>query len=106
MERGVKSTSKKHETSIHHHGLMKLLVVHALRKQGSSWKQILQQNVSQEGVSKSIEEQETEACSEGSSRNKMERKGKAKGRSEGVKKLMLHLVHPNLFIDWTRISLL
>jgi hypothetical protein len=44
MVRGVKSTSKKPKTSIHHHGLMKLLVVHALRKQGSSWKQLLQQN--------------------------------------------------------------
>jgi hypothetical protein len=78
MVRGVKSTSKKLETSIHYHGLMKLLVFHALRKQDSGWKQILQQNVSQEGVSKSIEEQETEACSEGSSRNKMERKGNEK----------------------------
>jgi hypothetical protein len=44
MVRGVKSASKKPETNIHHHGLMKLLVVHALRKQGSSWKQLLQQN--------------------------------------------------------------
>lgn len=68
MVRGVKSSSKKPENSIHHHGLMKLLVVHALRKQGSIWKQLLQQKFSQEGVSKSIEEHETKACSEGSNR--------------------------------------
>ena len=73
MVRGVKSTSKKPETSIHHHGLMKLLVVHALRKQGSIWKQLLQQKFSQEGVSKSIEEHETKACTEGSSRKTRER---------------------------------
>jgi hypothetical protein len=77
MVRGVKSTSKKPETSIHHHGLMKLLVVHALRKQGSSWKQLLQQKFSQEGVSKSIEEHETEACSEGSSRKTKKKKGRS-----------------------------
>jgi len=78
MVRGVKSTSKKLETSIHHYGLMKLLVFHALRKQGNSWKQLLQQNFSQEGVSKSIEEHETNPCSEGTSRKT--RKGKTKGR--------------------------
>jgi hypothetical protein len=33
MVRGVKSASKKPETSLYHHGLMKLLVVHELRKQ-------------------------------------------------------------------------
>jgi hypothetical protein len=32
MVRGVKSSSKKPETSLYHHGLMKLLVVHELRK--------------------------------------------------------------------------
>ena len=53
---------------------MKLLVVHALRKQGSSWKQILQKTFAQEGVSKSIEEHETKACSEGSNRKTKEKK--------------------------------
>jgi hypothetical protein len=75
----VKLTSKKTETSIHHHCLMKLLVVHALRKQGSSWEQLLQHKFSQEGVSKSIEEHETEACSEGSSRKTNKNKGKKLG---------------------------
>ena len=42
MVRGVKSTSKKPETSRHHHGLVKILVVHSLRTQGGSWKQLLQ----------------------------------------------------------------
>jgi hypothetical protein len=78
MVRGVKSTSKKPKNSIHHHGLVKLLVVHGLRKQGNSWKQLLQQKFSQEGVSKSIEEHETKACSEGSSRKTKERKIKGK----------------------------
>jgi hypothetical protein len=32
MVRGVKYASKKPETSLYHHGLMKLLVVHELRK--------------------------------------------------------------------------
>jgi hypothetical protein len=56
MVRGVKSASKKPETSLHHHGLIKLLVVHALRTQGGSWKQLLQQNFGEEGMSKSVEE--------------------------------------------------
>jgi hypothetical protein len=55
MVRGVRSVSKKPETSLHHHGLIKLLVVHALRTQGGSWKQLLQQNFAQERMSKSVE---------------------------------------------------
>jgi hypothetical protein len=42
MARGLRSVSKKPETSLHHHGLIKLLVVHALKTQGGSWKQLLQ----------------------------------------------------------------
>jgi hypothetical protein len=42
MVRGVRSVSKKPETSLNHHGLIKLLVVHALRTQGGSWKKLLQ----------------------------------------------------------------
>jgi hypothetical protein len=41
MVRGVMSTSKKPETSVYHHGMMKLLVVHELRKQDSIWKKLL-----------------------------------------------------------------
>jgi hypothetical protein len=41
MARGVRSTSKKIETSLYHHGLMKLLVVSELKKRGSSWKQFI-----------------------------------------------------------------
>jgi hypothetical protein len=86
MVRGVKSTYKKLENSLYHHGLMKLMVVHALIKQGRSWKQLLQQNFSQDGVSKSVEEHETEACSEESGRKlkdreSREKKTKSKGAS-------------------------
>jgi hypothetical protein len=42
MARGVRPVSKKLETRLHHHGLIKLLVVHALKKQVGSWKQLLQ----------------------------------------------------------------
>jgi hypothetical protein len=86
MVRGVKSTYKKPKTSIHHHGLIKLFFLHALRKQGNSLKQLLQQIFSQEGVSKSTEEHETKACSEGSSRkrNEEKRKGKKLGGEEAL----------------------
>jgi hypothetical protein len=84
MVRGVKSTSKKPETSIHHHGLTKLLVVCALRKQGSSWKQLLQQKISREGMFKFVEEQETEVHSEGSSRKTRKNKGKKLGGEEAI----------------------
>jgi hypothetical protein len=67
MARGVRSVSKKPETSLHHHGLIKLLVVHALKTQGGSWKQLLQQSFAQE-KSKSVETQEAGTHSEGSSR--------------------------------------
>jgi hypothetical protein len=40
MVRGVKASSKKLETSLYHHGLMKLIVVHELRKQDNSWKKL------------------------------------------------------------------
>jgi hypothetical protein len=54
MVRGVKSASKKPETSLYHHGMMKLLVVHELRKIDSSCKKLLTEKISQE-FSKSIE---------------------------------------------------
>jgi hypothetical protein len=84
MVRGVKSSSKKPKISLHHHILMKLLVVHALKKQGSSWKQLLQQNFAQEGMSKYVEEQETEVHSEGSSRKTKKKKGKKLGGEEST----------------------
>ena len=67
MVRGVRLVSKKPETSLHHHGLIKLLVVHALRTQGGSWKQLLQHNFSQ-GISKFVEVQEVGIHNEGSRR--------------------------------------
>jgi hypothetical protein len=70
MGRGVRSVSKKPKTSLHHHRLIKLLVVHALRTQGGSWKHLLQQNFSQ-GISKSVEIQEAGIHSEGSRRKAM-----------------------------------
>ena len=52
---------------------MKILVFHALMKQGSSWYQLLQQKFSQEGMSKSVEEQKIEVHSEGSERKEKEK---------------------------------
>jgi hypothetical protein len=54
MVRGIKSAYKKLETSIYHHGLMNLVVVHELRKRGNSWKKLLTHYFSQEDVSKSM----------------------------------------------------
>jgi hypothetical protein len=41
MVRGVNYVSKNPETSLYHYGLMKLLVVHELRKRDRSWKKLL-----------------------------------------------------------------
>jgi hypothetical protein len=92
MVRGVRSVSKKPETSLHHHGLIKLLVVHALRTQGGSWKQLLQQNFAQEGISKSVETQEAGIHSEGSRKKGKERQ--KEGHQE-VKKTLLCPTHPS-----------
>jgi hypothetical protein len=82
MARGVRSVSKKPETSLHHHGLIKLLVVHALKTQGGSWKQLLQQSFTQE-KSKSVETQEAGTHSEGSSRKaKKDRKMTSGGEED------------------------
>jgi hypothetical protein len=54
MARGVKYSSNKPKTSIYHHGLMKLLVVHELRKRGCSWKKLLTHDFVQEDVSKYV----------------------------------------------------
>jgi hypothetical protein len=64
MVRGVKFSSKKPKTNLYHHGLMKLLVVHELRKRGNSWKKLLTENIAQEEVSKSMEENVTGECSQ------------------------------------------
>jgi hypothetical protein len=63
---------------------MKLLVFHALRTQGSSWKKLLQQNFSKEGMSKSIEEQETKIHSEGSNRKAKKEKGNKLGGEQAT----------------------
>jgi hypothetical protein len=84
MARGVRSVSKKPETSLHHHSLIKLLVVHALKTQGGSWKQLLQQSFTQE-KSKSIETQEVRTHSEGSKRKaKKDRKMTSGGKEDTV----------------------
>jgi hypothetical protein len=83
MERGVRSVSKKPETSLHHHGLIKLLVVHALRTQGGSWKQLLQQNFAQ-GISKSVEIQEVGIHSEGSSKKEKKDRRTTSGSKIGT----------------------
>jgi hypothetical protein len=43
MVRGVKSLSKTEKTSIYHQGLIKMLVLHELRKQRISWKTLITQ---------------------------------------------------------------
>jgi hypothetical protein len=50
MARGVRSTSKKIETSLYHHGLMKLLVVSELKKRGSRWKQFITRDFTLEEI--------------------------------------------------------
>jgi hypothetical protein len=65
MVRGVKSASKKLETSLYHHGMMKILVVHELRKWDISWKKFLTENFSHE-TSKPVEGSVTGEQSKGS----------------------------------------
>jgi hypothetical protein len=48
MVRGVKSLSKTEKTSIYHQGLIKMLVIHEIRKQGFSWKTLITQHLSTE----------------------------------------------------------
>jgi hypothetical protein len=63
---------------------MKLLVVHELRKRGSSWKKLLTENFAQEEVSKSVEENVTGECSKESGRKKGGSKNKRKKPSNEV----------------------
>jgi hypothetical protein len=44
MVRGVKSLSKTEKTIIYHQGLIKMLVLHELRKQRISWKTLISQH--------------------------------------------------------------
>jgi hypothetical protein len=81
--RGVKSTYKKPETSLYHHGMMKLLVVHELRKQDSSWKKFLTKNYAQE-ISKSVEGSVTGEHSKGSDRKKGDRINKGQKYSNKI----------------------
>jgi hypothetical protein len=46
MVRGVKSLSKTENTSMYHQGLIKILVIHEIRKQGFSWKTLITQHLS------------------------------------------------------------
>jgi hypothetical protein len=48
MVRGVKSLSKTEKTSIYHQGLIKMLVIHEIRKRGFSWKTLITQHLSPE----------------------------------------------------------
>jgi hypothetical protein len=45
MVRGVKSISKTEKTSIYHQGPIKMLVLHELRKQRISWKNLITQHL-------------------------------------------------------------
>jgi hypothetical protein len=45
MVRGVKSISKIEKTSIYHQGLIKMLVLHELRKERISWKTLITQHL-------------------------------------------------------------
>jgi hypothetical protein len=46
MVRGVKSLSKTEKTSIYHYGLIRMLVIHEIRKQRFSWKTLITQHFS------------------------------------------------------------
>jgi hypothetical protein len=83
MARGVRSLSKKPETILHHHGLIKLLVIRALKIQGGSWKQLLQQSFAQE-KSKSVETHEAGTHSEDSSRKTKQDIKVTSGSKEGT----------------------
>jgi hypothetical protein len=48
MVRGVKSLSKTEKTIIYHQGLIKMLVLHELRKKRISWKTLITQHLSTE----------------------------------------------------------
>jgi hypothetical protein len=54
MVRGVKSLSKTEKTSIYHQGLIKMLVLHEIRKQRISWKVLITQHLPTEN--KPVEE--------------------------------------------------
>jgi hypothetical protein len=84
MVRGLKSFSKKPETSLHHHGLVKKFVFHALRTQGGIWKQLIQHNFDQEGMSKSVEAQEAGIHSEGSRKKAKKDIRKTSGSKENT----------------------
>jgi hypothetical protein len=45
MVRGVKSLSKTKKTSIYHQGLIKMLVIHEIKKKGISWKIFITQHL-------------------------------------------------------------
>jgi hypothetical protein len=45
MVRCVKSLSKTDKTNIYHQGLIKMLVIHEIRKQGISWKILITQHL-------------------------------------------------------------
>jgi hypothetical protein len=52
MARGMIYTSKKPETSLCHHEIIKMLVRHELRKKNTSWKQFFTQIFSKEVAKK------------------------------------------------------
>jgi hypothetical protein len=54
MVRGVKSLSKTEKTSIYHQGLIKMLVLHEIRRQRISWKILITQHLPTEN--KHVEE--------------------------------------------------
>jgi hypothetical protein len=62
MVRGVKSLSKTEKTIICHQGLIKMLVIHEIRKQRISWKILITQHLPTEN--KPVEEAQLSPTSE------------------------------------------
>jgi len=82
MVRGVKSLSKNENTSIYHQGLIKMLVIHEIRKQGFSWKTLITQHLFTEN--KPIEESQPSIDKDKESKEKKDKKDKVTPSSSRI----------------------
>jgi hypothetical protein len=82
MVRGVKSLSKTEKTSIYHQGLIKMLVLHEIRKQRISWKILITQHISIE--KKPVEEAHLAPEKDKESQKKKGKKDKATPSSSRI----------------------
>jgi hypothetical protein len=82
MVRGVKSLSKTEKTSIYHQGLIKMLVIHEIRKQGFSWKTLITQHLSTEN--KPVEEAQPAPDKDKESKEKKDKKDKVTPSSSRI----------------------